>query len=158
MLLVVGGALKVVDPSGSVGALRAMGIPVDDARVRVLAGAEIVVGALALAVTSRAVAVCVALSYVGFAIFTVVALVRELPIDSCGCLGRLETPPGGRHLVVIGVALAGALGELADPTASMLERLTDDAGSGVLFCLGTLMLTGTAMVLFRAGRRPSTPR
>jgi hypothetical protein len=135
-----------------------MGIPVDDTRVRVLAGAEIVVGALALAVTSRAVAACVALSYAGFAIFTVVALVRELPLDSCGCLGRLETPPGARHLVVIGVALAGALGETADPTASMLERLTDDAGAGVLFCLGVLMLTGAAMVLFRAGRRPSTPR
>ncbi len=103
-------------------------------------------------------AACVALSYAAFAIFTVVALVRELPIDSCGCLGRLETPPGGRHLVVIGVALAGALAETADPTASMLERLSDDAGSGVLFCLGVLMLTGAAMVLFRAGRRPSTPR
>ncbi len=154
----VGGALKIVDPSGSVGALRAMGISVDDTRVRVLAGVEIVVGALALAVTSRAVAACVALSYAGFAIFTVVALVRELPIDSCGCLGRLETPPGARHLVVIGVAFAGALAETADPTASMLERLGDDAGSGVLFCLGVLMLTGAAIVLFRAGRRPSTPR
>jgi hypothetical protein len=39
----------------------------------------------------------------------------------------------------------------------MLERLSDDAGSGVLFCLGVLMLTGAAMVLFRAGRRPSAP-
>src|SRR5690242_1350092 len=98
-----------------------MGIPVDDTRVRVMAGAEVVVGALALATASRAVAACVALSYVAFAVFTVVALVRELPIDSCGCLGRLETPPGGRHLVVIGVALFGALGETADPSASMLE-------------------------------------
>jgi hypothetical protein len=135
-----------------------MGIPVDDTRVRVLAGAEIVVGALALSVTSRAVAACVALSYIAFAIFTVVALYRDLPIDSCGCLGRLETPPGGRHLIVIGVVLAGALVETADPTASMLERLTDDAGSGVLFCLGVLMLTGAATALFRAGRRPSMPR
>lgn len=140
------------------GALRALGVAVDDTRVRVLAGAEVVLGALALAVSSAVLALAVAVSYAGFAVVIVLALVRELPIDSCGCLGRLETPPGGRHLVVVLAALVGALGQVADPTPSLLERLADDAGAGTLFTLGVLMLTGAAVVLFRAGRRPSTLR
>jgi hypothetical protein len=158
LLLVLGGALKLVDPAGTVGALRALDVSVDDAKVRVLAAAEMVIGALALVAADRFVAACVAVSYAGFAVVIVVALVRGVPIDTCGCLGRLETPPGGRHLVVIAVALAGAVAELADPTASMLERLTEDGGAGVLFTVGALMLTGAAVALFRTGRRPSTLR
>jgi hypothetical protein len=126
--------------------------------VRVLAGVEVVLGGLALATSSELVAVLVVLSYAGFAIVTVVALVRDVPIDSCGCLGRLETPPGLRHLVVIGVALLGAVGQTLDPTAALLERVTDDGGAGVLFGLGVLVLTGLGVAMFRAGRRPSTPR
>jgi len=158
LLLVLAGALKLVDPSGTVGALRALGVVVDDARVRVLAGAEMALGALALAVANEVIALAVALSYAGFALVIVVALVRELPIDSCGCLGRLETPPGGRHLVVVGVALLGALGEAAEPSASLLQRLGDDPADGVLFTLGVLMLTAAAVLAFRVGRRPSMRR
>lgn len=150
--------LKVVDPSGSVGALRMIGFPVGPAVVRGLAGAEIVLGALALATASAMVAACVALSYAVFALVTVVALVRRTPIDSCGCLGRLETPPGARHLLVVGVALAGALGVMARPTASALERLVEDGLAGVGFGLGVLALAGVGVGLFRSGRRPSTQR
>ncbi|MBM3660204.1 MAG: hypothetical protein FJW95_11995 [Actinobacteria bacterium] len=158
LLLVVAGALKLVDPSGTVGALRALGVVVDDTRVRVLAGAEAALGALALAVTNEVIALAVALSYAGFALVIVTALVRGLPIDSCGCLGRLETPPGGRHLLVVGVALLGALGEAAEPTASLIERIGDDPADGLLFAFGVLMLTGAAVLLFRVGRRPSVRR
>lgn len=135
-----------------------MGVPVGATGVRVLAGLEMLLGALALVVTSRALALGVAVSYTVFAVFTVVALVRETPIDSCGCLGRLETPPSSRHLLVIGVALVGALGEVAWPTPSMLERLGDDGGAGALFALGALMLAAAGVLAFRAGRRPATRR
>lgn len=135
-----------------------MGVEVDATRVRVLAGAELALGALALAVSAAVIAMAVALSYALFALFVIVALVRELPIDSCGCLGRLETPPGGRHLVVVGVAIFGALGQAADPAPSLLERLGDDTAEGLLFTLGALLLTAAGVALFRAGRRPSHPR
>ena len=158
LLLVIAGAFKLVDPSGSVGALRALGVVVDDTRVRVLAAAEAALGALALAVSNEVIALAVALSYAGFALVIVLALVRELPIDSCGCLGRLETPPGGRHLLVVAVALFGALGQAADPTATLLERLDDDVAHGLLFTFGVLMLTAAAVLLFRVGRRPSMRR
>jgi hypothetical protein len=115
LLLVVAGAFKLVDPSGTVGALRALGVVVDDARVRVLAGAEAVLGAIALAVSHEVIALAVAL-------------------------------------------LLGALGEAADPSASLLERLGDDPADGLLFTFGVLMLTGAAVWLFRVGRRPSMRR
>jgi hypothetical protein len=151
---VLGGALKTVDPSGSVGALRALGLPVGALAVRVAAVAEVALGALALAVTSALVAALVALSYAAFAAVTVVALRRRLPIDSCGCLGRLETPPSWRHLVVVGVAFAGALAEAVDPSASLLERLGEDGAPGVWFAVGAVALAGVAVMVLRSGRRP----
>ena len=158
MLLVVAGALKVVDPTGTIGALRALGVSVDAPGIRVLAGAEVVLGVLALSVSSAVIAVGVALSYLLFGVVTIVAVTRNLPIDSCGCLGRLETPPGGRHLVVIAAAFVGAVAQVLDPDASLLERLTEDGVDGVLFALGACMLALVAIALFRAGRRPSTLR
>lgn len=149
----IGGALKLVDPSGSVGALRALGAPVGPGFVRVVAAAEFVLGLLALTMTSAVVAVLVALSYAGFLAVTVVALIRRLPIDSCGCLGRLETPPSWRHLVVLGVAFVGAAGATIDPDASLLERLTDDGGSGIVLTLIVLAATAVGVVVMRMGRR-----
>ena len=94
-----------------------------------------------------------ALSYAGFLAVTAVALIRRLPIDSCGCLGRLETPPSWRHLVVLGVAFVGAVGATIDPDASLLERLTDDGGPGIVFALVVVAATGVGVVVMRMGRR-----
>jgi hypothetical protein len=151
---VLGGALKTVDPSGSVGALRALGLPVGTLTVRVAAGAELGLGASALAVTRALVAVLGALTSAAFAALTVVALCRHLPIDSCGCLGRLETPPSWRHLVVVGAALAGAVAEAVDPGASLLERLGEDGAQGVWFAVGAVALAAVAVLVLRTGRRP----
>lgn len=122
--------------------------------MRALAATELALGALALTVESAVVAGLVALSYAGFAVVTIAALVRRLPIDSCGCLGRMETPPSWRHLVVVGLVLAAAVAEAADPSAPMIERLADDGADGVWFALATVALTGIAVALLRAGRRP----
>ena len=103
---------------------------------------------------ARWVAALVAVSYVGFAGVTVLALVRHLPIDSCGCLGRMETPPSWRHLLVLGAAAAGALGAAVAPRPTLLERLGDGAG-GVVFALAALACTAGAVALMRIGRRPT---
>jgi hypothetical protein len=47
---------------------------------------------------------------------------------------------------------------VADPTPAVLERLGERGGAGVLFGLGVALCTGVAVVAFRAGRRPATPR
>jgi len=148
----------VVDPSGTVGALRALGLPLPAVAVRGLSAFELVLGAAALAVSSAVVAGLVAVSYIGFAAVIVAALWRDVPIDSCGCLGRLETPPSLRHVGVVLVALAGAVAEMVDPSASLLERLGDDGAAGVLFAVATAVLTLVAVLLLRAGRRPWAPR
>jgi len=155
--LVVGGAFKLIDPSGTVGASRALGLPLGPEVVRVAAAVELFLGTLALSVSSPIVAGLVALSYSVFLAVTVLALVRRLPIDSCGCLGRLETPPSWRHLVVLGLALLGAIGAAADHDPSLLERVTDDGAAGVallvLVVVGLLLAIGA----LRVGRRPWQP-
>lgn len=134
--------------------MRALGLPVGDGAVRALAAVEAVCGGVALAVSAWWVAALVAVSYVGFAGVTVLALARHLPIDSCGCLGRLETPPSWRHLLVLGGAAAGALGAAVAPRPAVLERLGDGAG-GVAFALAALALAAGAVGLMRIGRRPT---
>ena len=153
----VGGAFKLIDPSGTVGASRALGLPLGPEVVRVAAAIELFLGTLALSVSSPVVAGFVALSYSVFLVVTVLALVRGLPVDSCGCLGRLETPPSWRHLVVLGLALARCDRSVADPDPSLLERVTDDGAAGVallvLVAVGILIAIGA----LRTGRRPWQP-
>jgi hypothetical protein len=151
---VIGGALKLIDPSGTVGALRPLRLPSNELLVRGLAAVELALGALALTTTSAVVAVLVAISYVAFIAVTSLALARHLPIDSCGCLGRLETPPSWRHLLVLAVALAGAVGQAVDPSESLLERVLDDGADGVVFALVAAAVTVGAVAFMRIGRRP----
>jgi hypothetical protein len=152
----VGGALKLVDPSGTVGAMRALGLPLGTDRVRVLAGAEVILGMLAWSVSSRVLTALVALSFAAFFGVTVLALVRKVPIDSCGCLGRLETPPSWRHLVVLGLGFLGALGVTINPRPALFERI-DDGPAGV--ALAVLVVVGLliAIGVMRIGRRPWQP-
>jgi hypothetical protein len=136
-----------------VGALRALGMPLATDWVRAIAGAEVIVGMLAWSVSSRVLSALVAVSFAAFFGVTVLALVRRLPIDSCGCLGKLETPPSWRHLVVLGVAFLGALGVTIDPAPALFERIADGADGvalAVLVVVGLLLAIGA----LRAGRRP----
>ena len=121
--------------------------------MRILAAVELVLGGAALAVSAWWTAALVALSFLGFTAFTALALVRRLPIDSCGCLGRLETPPSWRHLVVLVACAGGAAIAVAAPGPALLERLGDGAG-GAAFTLAAVALTAGAVALLRAGRRP----
>jgi len=154
LLLVVGGAVKVVDPSGTVGALGMLGVPVGRCTVRMLAANELVLGGVALAVSDRIVAALVALSYLVFALVIGIACFRRVPIDSCGCLGRMETPPSWRHLAVVGVVASGAAAEVFNPHASLLERLTDGSVQGIGVAVATGALTWAAVVVMRMGRKP----
>ena len=144
--------LKVVDPSGTVGAGRALGLPLGDRTVRGLAAAEVVLGGVALAVSGPWIAGLVAISYLGFAALTGLALARRLPIDSCGCLGRLETPPSWRHLLVLVTVSVGASGSALAPRPALLER---PGSGGAVFALAALLVTLGAVGSFRSGRRPA---
>lgn len=106
-LLGVAGFAKVVDPDPTSGALRAARLPGRRSLVRIMGVGEVVIAGAALSAVSAAVGFA-ALAYLGFTGFSAWALRTEQPIQSCGCFGSDDTPPGAVHVVVNAVS-AGAL-------------------------------------------------
>jgi len=113
LLLLVAGVAKTRSPLSLVKALRAAGLPVRApllARwVRVIAAAEAAIGAAALAHPTRLLALGVAISYAGFTAFVLRALRSDSPLASCGCFGKLDTPPTPGHAVLTGLLALAAL-------------------------------------------------
>ena len=79
-LLLLGGALKLVNPADTANALSAAGWPSGRVLVRLGAAVEVAIAAAALAVGGRVPAALVAVSYAGFAGFVLAALRRGSPI------------------------------------------------------------------------------
>ncbi len=108
VLLAVAGVAKVVDPVMTVGALRSAGLPVGPTAVRVGGAVEAVIAVGAAITGDPTLALLVAASYLAFAGFVGFALVRRLPVGSCGCFGRADSPPSLVHVVVnLGAVLSG---------------------------------------------------
>jgi hypothetical protein len=114
------------------------------AAVRIGGAFEAVVGLGALLTGGAAFAVLLALSYLGFAAFVAVALRRGAPISSCGCFGKVDTPPSVVHVVIdlvaAGVAAAASVvGEVALP-----DVLRDQPLLGLPFLM--LLVIGCSLV------------
>lgn len=144
-LLVLAGAQKVLDPTMTVGALRALRLPSSPVLVRTGAAAEAVLGAAALTVGGPILWGLVALSYLGFAAFVGAALQKGTMIGSCGCFGREETPPHGSH-VVLNVALAGTAALLAARGPVAVDELAAHPGTAV----GVVITAAVAVYLLYA--------
>ena len=159
VLLAVGGALKAVRPHDTAEALVAVGIRfsrVMPARVAVRVGGaiEALVGAAALLVGGPVLCLLVALSYLAFAGFVLVALRGGAPISSCGCFGKVDTPPSVVHVVLdlafAGVATAAAFtGGVALP-----DVLADQPLVGIPFVL--LLGIGCSLVFLAFTALPKT--
>jgi hypothetical protein len=120
-LLVVAGSLKIVDPTRTVGALAALGWPSSPWIVRIGAAAELSLGAAALVVGGPVLAMLVAASYLGFALFVMSALRAKTPIGTCGCFGQADTPPRPAHVLVTGLLAAGAVAAAATDAPPLLD-------------------------------------
>jgi len=117
VLLLAAGIAKVLEPRDTAGALARSGLAVPGVVVRVGAAFEVGLALAALAAGTRTAAAVVALSYVAFTIFVVQALVRRVPVGSCGCFGRVETPPSIVHVLVnLGGAAAGIGAAVTGPS------------------------------------------
>jgi hypothetical protein len=129
-LIALAGAAKVLDPSMTAGALHALRLPSSRVRVRLGAGAEMVLGIAAITVGGPVAWGLVALSYAAFAAFVVAALRQGTAIGSCGCFGREDTPPHWSHVALNAVlaSLAAALAALE--VGSPLAAVTDHGGAG----------------------------
>ena len=130
-LLVLSGGSKLRDPEPTRGALRVAGLPSSRGVVTSLAVGEIVVGASALVLTSSLVTAAVAVFYSGFALFVVVAILRNLPLQSCGCFGTSDTPPGWLHVAVNVSAVATAVVLTAGGGADLFGLLADQPAAGI---------------------------
>ncbi|HMG40618.1 MAG TPA: MauE/DoxX family redox-associated membrane protein [Acidimicrobiales bacterium] len=121
LLLVIAGAGKVVDPTRTVGALRAVGWPASGLLVRAGAVGETLLGAATLTYGGRVLPLLVAASYLGFALFVMTALRAGTPVATCGCLTRADTPPSVTHVVVNGLLAAGAVAAGATDAPALLD-------------------------------------
>lgn len=109
-LLAASGVAKLIDPEPTTGALRAARLPSSRSTVRALGVVEISAAVVGLAWGGPWLLLAVAL-YAGFTLFTYAAVRHELPIQSCGCFGRDDTPPSWVHVVFNGLSVI-ALGYL----------------------------------------------
>jgi hypothetical protein len=153
-LLAIGGVLKACSPADTANALRAARLPGRPALVRLGGGAEAAVGVTALALGNRVTAVLVAISYLLFALFVVVALRRGTPIASCGCFGKLDTPPSRLHLGIDAAALVAALAVAADPGVGLVDVLHRQPLAGAPYLL--LVGTGVGLALAALSSLPQT--
>jgi hypothetical protein len=107
-LLGASGIAKLFDPDPTSGALERAHLPHGQWAARALGAAE-VTAAVAGLVLGGAWLVPAMLMYAGFTFFTLAAVRGTIPLQSCGCFGRADTPATYTHAVYNAVA-AVALG------------------------------------------------
>ena len=138
-LLAVAGAAKVGSPSTTSGALSASGLPSSRRAVQLLGIAEIAVGIYAIVIGDAASGAAVALFYLAFTWFVMNALVRDLPVASCGCFGKEDTPPSWIHVALTILGVAAGVVVMLQPPGGIAQLIAFD-GESILF----LLLTGVA--------------
>jgi hypothetical protein len=106
VLLIITGIAKLASPHDVERALVSLGLP----RIRyaggIIGAVEVLIGIAAFFSTRALLAQ--GLLYLAFAVWILLALRRDVPLASCGCLGKDDTPPTWGHLVmnVLGAAMS----------------------------------------------------
>ena len=144
-LLALGGVAKAFRPVDTANALAAVGVSVHRNLVRVGGALEAAIGLGALATGSRSLAALVAVSYLAFTMFVLVALNRGTPISSCGCFGKADTPPSRVHVVLNLAAAGAALAIVVQPTSGFVDVVAGQPLAGVPCVL--LVVTGVVAAM-----------
>lgn len=154
-LLVVTGVGKLWRPYDTARAIQQLGLPVPAAVVRLLALAEVFIGLSVLVTMSPIFIAAQGLLYLAFTTWTVAALRSKVPISSCGCVGRADTPPSSGHVALnlIGIVVSGVALFLT-PTWSGIGPLEGSAavllvGVGVWLAWNVLAVGAQAEGLVR---------
>ncbi len=158
-LLAIGGALKAVRPGDTAHAIGVVGLRLPSflstrTAVRVGGLAEVIVGIGALVTGGAAFAVLVAVSYLAFAGFVVVALRSGKPISSCGCFGKVDTPPSSVHVVLDLAFAAVAVAAAVVGGVALPDVLADQPLLGIPFVL--LLVIGLYLVFLAFTALPKT--
>jgi hypothetical protein len=153
-LLAIGGVMKAFRPRDTANALRGVGLPGWPILVRVGGVVEVVVGVSAL-VTGRTVsAVLVALSYLLFLGFVLAALRRDVPVASCGCFGKADTPPSRVHIGINLVALTAAATVAVNPGVGVVDTMRVQPLTGIPYVV--LVGLGVSLVFVALSSLPRT--
>lgn len=161
-LLAIAGVAKAARPDDTARALVQLTAPIDGrgpsrrrtpgfgtvrSLVRIGAAAEALLGVVALVVPRTGTAAAVCASYLVFAGFVALAIVRGGTLATCGCFGRPDTPPTAVH-VAVNLVLAGsaaAVAAAAPATGTVLRVLAHQPWHGVplvlVAALGTWLAT-----------------
>jgi hypothetical protein len=151
-LLAIGGAMKAYHPDDTANALRGVGLPGWPGLVRVGGVVEVVIGVSALVTGGTVSAALVALSYLGFLGFVLVALRRDVPIASCGCFGKVDTPPSRVHVGVNLVAVTSAIIVAFDPGVGIVDTVRGQPLAGIPYVL--LIGVGVSLVFVALSTLP----
>ncbi len=110
-LLGASGVAKLINPEPTTGALDAARLPSSNILSRLLGTVETVVAVAALSVGGSLALLAASGLYLAFAVFTFSALMNRIPLQSCGCFGREDTPPTSIHIVynVVSAVTIGVL-------------------------------------------------
>ena len=131
-LLLAASIAKLIKPNYTTIALRSAGIPVTNWLIRVGALSELAICAGVLIPFNHKAGVAflmlMAISYLGLGAFVAIAIVRDIPLSSCGCFGEVDSPPTVLH-VIINCLYALAIGIYAlDTHGKSVFRIS--AGTG----------------------------
>lgn len=135
LLLAAAGIAKTIDPTMTVGALRGVGLAIPPSAVRAVGAFEAGLAVAAAATGAPVLVFGVAGSYLVFTLFVGVALARHLPIGTCGCFGKIDTPPSWIH---VGVNLGAA-------TSAIAVAIAD--GGGIVGVVRAQPLAGVPFLL-----------
>jgi hypothetical protein len=117
VLLAASGLAKMLDPDPTRGAMKAARLPSSRWIARGLGLVEVVAAVVGLSLGGPMLFLSVLL-FVGFFLFTLVAVQQRLPIQSCGCFGQEDTPPTMVHVVFNAVSAVALtyIAIMAQPT------------------------------------------
>lgn len=107
-LLAASGLAKIVDPEPTTGAMRSARLPASSPVTYALGTVEVLLALVSLTVGGMAL-VGAAAMYGAFTVFTFAATRKRIPVQSCGCFGRDDTPPSPIHVIFNLVATVSLL-------------------------------------------------
>lgn len=146
LLLIVAGVAKIVRPVPTTDLLATLGLPDVPAVVVVIGVVESAVGVLALVVGGPLLAVCTGVLYLGF--LAVVWRALATGATTCGCFGRVNSPPSWVH--VVGNAGFAVASFVAVAGRTPTQVMADQPASGIGFVFGAGVVAGLALVAFTA--------
>jgi hypothetical protein len=153
-LLAVAGFAKALQPASTAGALATMRLPHRRWMVRVGGLFEGGLACAALLTGNPLLAALVAVSYVIFAGFVVAALRVGAPLASCGCLGKIDTPPHPVHVLLDLLAATASTGVAIAGGSSISHVLAQQPWDGVPFAM--LLVIGVAAAGLAMSSLPRT--